>query len=65
MNKKLLIVPLMLASSTAWAQSRTVSGQILDAAGGPVIGATVVEKGTNNGISTDATGRFVLRARTA
>ena len=65
MNKKLLIVPLMLASSTAWAQSRTVSGQILDAAGAPVIGATVVEKGTNNGISTDATGRFVLRARTA
>ena len=65
MNKKLLIVPLILASSTAWAQSRTVSGQILDAAGGPVIGATVVEKGTNNGISTDATGRFVLRARTA
>jgi len=65
MNKKLLIVPLMLASSTAWAQSRTVSGQILDAAGAPLIGATVVEKGTNNGISTDATGRFVLRARTA
>ncbi|WP_239691751.1 hypothetical protein [Hymenobacter coccineus] len=33
MNKKLLIVPLVLASSAAWAQSRTVSGQVLDAAG--------------------------------
>ncbi|AMJ66485.1 TonB-dependent receptor [Hymenobacter sp. PAMC 26628] len=65
MNKKLLIVPFVLASSAAWAQSRTLSGQVLDAAGAPVIGATVVEKGTNNGISTDATGRFVLRARTA
>ncbi|WP_239691752.1 TonB-dependent receptor [Hymenobacter coccineus] len=30
-----------------------------------MIGATVVEKGTNNGISTDATGRFVLRSRSA
>ncbi|TPG66663.1 TonB-dependent receptor [Hymenobacter nivis] len=65
MNKKLLIVPLVLASSAAWAQSRTVTGQVLDAAGAPIIGATVVEKGTNNGISTDATGRFVLRARSA
>jgi iron complex outermembrane receptor protein len=47
------------------AQSQTLSGQVLDAAGRPVIGATVVEKGTNNGIGTDANGRFVLRARSA
>ncbi len=65
MKQKLLIVPLLLASSAAWAQSRTLSGQILDAGGRPVIGATVVEKGTNNGTGTDANGRFVLRARTA
>nr|GFC02927.1 dihydrolipoyllysine-residue acetyltransferase component 2 of pyruvate dehydrogenase complex, mitochondrial isoform X1 [Tanacetum cinerariifolium] len=46
-------------------KSQTLSGQVLDAAGRPVIGATVVEKGTNNGIGTDANGRFVLRARSA
>ncbi len=65
MKQHLLIVPLFLASSAAWAQSRTLSGQVLDAAGRPVIGATVVEKGTNNGTGTDANGSFVLRARTA
>jgi iron complex outermembrane receptor protein len=65
MKHNLLLFPLMLASSAAWAQSQTLSGQVLDAAGRPVIGATVVEKGTNNGIGTDASGRFVLRARSA
>ncbi|RZK41866.1 MAG: TonB-dependent receptor [Hymenobacter sp.] len=65
MKHKLLLFPLVLATSAAFAQSRSLSGQVLDAAGRPVIGATVVEKNTNNGIGTDANGRFVLRARTA
>jgi len=65
MKHKLLLFPLVLVSSAAFAQSQTLSGQVLDAVGRPVIGATVVEKGTNNGIGTDANGRFVLRARTA
>lgn len=65
MKHNLLFFPLVLASSAAFAQSQTLSGQVLDAAGKPVIGATVVEKGTNNGTGTDASGRFVLRARTA
>jgi iron complex outermembrane receptor protein len=65
MKHNLLLFPLVLASSAAFAQSQTLSGQVLDAAGRPVIGATVVEKGTNNGIGTDANGRFVLRARSA
>lgn len=65
MKHKLLLFPLILATSAAFAQNRSLSGQVLDAAGRPVIGATVVEKGTNNGIGTDANGRFVLRARTA
>jgi len=45
------------------AQSQTLSGQVLDATGRPVVGATVVEKGTNNGTGTDGNGRFTLRAR--
>ncbi|MGY3087776.1 iron complex outermembrane receptor protein [Hymenobacter sp. UYAg731] len=65
MNKSLLIAPICLVSSMAWGQSTTLTGQIKDAAGQPIIGATVVEKGTNNGTSTDASGRFTLRARTA
>jgi iron complex outermembrane receptor protein len=65
MKHNLLLFPLVLASSAAFAQSQTLSGQVLDGAGRPIIGATVVEKGTNNGIGTDANGRFVLRARSA
>ena len=65
MKHGLLIAPLVLMVGTAWGQSQTLSGQVLDPAGQPVIGATVVEKGTNNGIGTDANGRFVLKARTA
>ncbi|MGI4762427.1 MAG: TonB-dependent receptor [Janthinobacterium lividum] len=65
MKNTLLIIPLALVATSLYAQTRTVSGQILDADGKPVIGASVVEKGTNNGTATDAGGRFTLRARTA
>ena len=65
MKHNLLLFPLVLTTSAAFAQSQSLSGQVLDGAGRPVIGATVVEKGTNNGIGTDANGRFVLRARSA
>ena len=65
MKKTLLAITLCVATATAYGQGQTVSGQILDAAGKPVIGATVVEKGTNNGTATDNDGRFVLKARTA
>jgi TonB-linked SusC/RagA family outer membrane protein len=41
------------------AQKR-VSGTVTDSAGETVIGANVVEKGTTNGISTDADGKFAL-----
>lgn len=54
-----------LASGAAYAQAQTLSGQVLDAAGRPVIGATVVEKGTNNGTATDNAGRFTLSSRAA
>jgi len=65
MKTSLLIPLICLTASVSWAQSgRTVSGQILDAQGRPVIGATVVEKGTNNGTATAGDGRFTLRTRT-
>lgn len=41
-------------------QSITVNGLVTDAAGEPVIGASVVEKGTTNGIMTDIDGKFTL-----
>ncbi|QDA61322.1 TonB-dependent receptor [Hymenobacter jejuensis] len=65
MKENLLAITLCLASATAFGQGQALNGQVLDAAGRPVIGATVVEKGTNNGTATGGDGRFTLRARTA
>jgi hypothetical protein len=39
----------------------TVSGRILDEAGQPLVGATVLRKGTAQGVSTDANGNYSLR----
>ena len=65
MKKMLLTIALGVAGATAYGQGQTISGQVLDGAGKPVIGATVVEKGTSNGTSTDNSGRFRLQSRTA
>ena len=52
------LLSLMLASLSAWAQYQ-VKGVVEDALG-PVIGATVMEVGTTNGVSTGIDGDFVL-----
>ena len=44
-------------------QSINVTGLVVDAAGEPVIGASVVEKGTTNGIVTDVDGKFTLSVK--
>ena len=45
----------------AFAQSKTVSGTVLDKTGESVIGASVVVKGTTNGTITDFDGKFTLQ----
>ena len=64
MRKNLLlkIVPLlMLLSSMAWAQERTVSGRLTSAEDGSALpGVNVVVKGTITGTVTDADGNFAL-----
>ena len=37
-----------------------ITGKVVDVQGEPVIGATVMEKGTTNGIITDVDGNFTL-----
>ena len=54
-------VLLLLVTSTAWSQSRTVTGQVTsadDSTGIP--GVNVVEKGTNNGTVTDVDGNYSI-----
>ena len=60
-NMLVSVVLLCTAGTFLSAQDEyTVSGRVVDQMG-PVIGATVVEQGTSNGVSTDLDGSFALR----
>lgn len=60
-RKILFALMAMLFSLTALAQQQqTVVGQVLDAQKEPLIGVSVLEKGTNNGAITDIDGNFKL-----
>ena len=50
-----------ICSMVTMAQSQKVSGVVADRDGVPVIGATVVEKGTKNATVTDLEGHFTLQ----
>lgn len=58
--QRLLPVLLCLVSTGLFAQY-TVSGTVQDEAGGPLIGASVIVKGTATGTITDVDGKFELR----
>lgn len=52
---------LLLCATFAWGQSRTVSGRVVSAFDNdPLIGVSVVIKGTTQGTSTDVEGRYTL-----
>ena len=50
----------LLLSASAFAQKVTIRGEVVDSQDEPVIGATVIENGTQNGAVTDLDGRFKL-----
>lgn len=50
---------MLFLSFSLMAQSRSVSGTVVDNVG-PVVGASVIEKGTQNGITTDLDGKWSL-----
>ena len=56
-----LIFLFLLCSFAAWAQTRTISGTVTDIEdGSPLIGVTVVVKGTTKGTITDIDGKYTL-----
>lgn len=55
-----LAVILLTCSTTVFAQTKTVIGNIVDNNGTPVIGATILVVGTTNGTTTDIDGNFSL-----
>lgn len=62
LNRKLWVTMAMLLalSLPGFAQKITVHGYVDDELGEPLIGATVMEKGTSNGTATDIDGKFTL-----
>lgn len=58
--KFLMFVFVIGTSMTSWAQT-TVTGTVSDEQNVPLPGATVVEKGTSNGTTTDFDGNFTIQ----
>ena len=59
-----LTAVLLLLCAIAFAQTRTISGQVKDIKGDPVPFANISIKGTNTGVSADISGNFKIDART-
>ena len=53
-------VLLCASSASLYAQQFEAKGSIIDEDGMPIVGATIVEKGTTNGTSSDENGQFSL-----
>ena len=58
--RRLLLLCLMMVSSAMMMAQDRVTGKVVDASGDPVIGASVVVKGTSNGVVTDLNGNFSI-----
>ncbi len=61
----ILVTFVCLAPIASKAQSTSVSGTVTDQGGSPVSGASVLEKGTVNGTTTDALGNFNLTVKSS
>ena len=51
---------LLLTSASAFAQTKTVTGTVTDAANEPLIGASVLVQGTSTGTITDMDGKYSI-----
>lgn len=62
--KKLFLLLILIFSAGMTAQENKVSGAVTDESNGPLAGASVLVKGTQNGVSTDFDGKFTINAKT-
>ena len=61
MKKNVLILTLLLFGGSLFAQTFMIQGKVTDAkTNEALVGVSVVEKGTTNGVVTDLDGHFVL-----
>lgn len=56
--KVLFLSAFLLLSNLMFAQQKTISGTVADSKGEPIIGATILAKGTTSGTITDLDGKF-------
>jgi len=56
-----LLVAFAVSSVLAFAQTKTVTGTVVDELGEPIIGANVIVAGTTNGATTDIDGNFSIQ----
>ena len=56
-----LIACLLLAATPGFSQNKTVTGTVTDATGEPLIGASVLQQGTSNGVITDIDGKYSIQ----
>lgn len=54
---------LCIMSIALYAQTQTVNGIVKDSSGEPVLGASILEKGTANGCTSDIDGKFSLKVQ--
>lgn len=60
MGGVLILFLCMVLPSLLWAQNKTISGKVTDEKGAAISKASVIVKGTQVGVSTDANGTFKL-----
>lgn len=59
-NKNILLIPKSPETEKFQQAKRLVTGVVTDEYGEPIIGANVIEKGTTNGVITDADGKYSI-----
>ena len=57
----LSILGMLFCAVTAFAQPATIKGKVVDRNNQPIEGASIKEKGTNNGTTTDKDGNYTLK----
>ncbi|MEP6674710.1 MAG: TonB-dependent receptor [Ferruginibacter sp.] len=59
------LMAMLFCACSAFAQTTTIKGKVVDRNNQPVEGASVKEKGTNNGTTTDKDGNYTLKVSNA